>query len=456
METQEKSFFETLSQAISKSITLKLLAIFILMVMLMIPMAFIMELINEREALRQSAITEVSGRWANEQLVYGPILTVPFNRQVTEDGKVKTIREEAHILPSLLEANARIEPQTLHRGIYEVVVYDSKVYFSGSFDGIANYLDGIEPNEVLWDEAFLTIHISDLRGIKDKVLVNWRGNEIQVEPGTLIPGIISSGITVNNVLEQDPASDVYAFTFQLHLQGSRHLGFVPLGRETQVGISSGWRDPSFSGSFLPDSRTVNEEGFSATYKVLELNRNYPQFWTGNQNAGSLRSSAFGVDLLLPMNDYQKSMRSAKYALLAISLTFLTFFLVEIFNRKKVHPFQYILIGLALVLFYTLLVSISEHTSFDIAYIISSASVIAMIGLYARSILQNPGQAAILVFVLILIYTFVYITLQIQDYALLIGSLGLAAILAFTMYITRNINWYELSSMRKADSSLNQF
>ena len=223
METQEKSLFETISQAISKSITLKLLSIFILMVMLMIPMAFIMELINERESLRQSVISEVSGRWANEQLVYGPLLTIPFNRLITEDGKVKTVREEAHILPSLLEATARIEPQTLHRGIYEVVVYDSKVSFSGSFDGIASYLEGIESAELLWDEAFLTVHISDLRGIKDKVLVSWRGNEIQVEPGTLIPNIIGSGITVNDIMEQDQASESHSFSFQLHLQGSRHL-----------------------------------------------------------------------------------------------------------------------------------------------------------------------------------------------------------------------------------------
>jgi len=455
METQEKSFFETLSQAISKSITLKLLSIFILMVMLMIPMAFIMELINERETLRQSAVAEVSGRWANEQLVYGPILTIPFNRQVTEDGKINIIREEAHLLPALLKADGRVDPQTLHRGIYEVVVYDSDVSFSGNFEGIAKYFEGFDSDEVLWDEAFLTIHISDLRGIKDKVLFNWNGNEIQVEPGTLIPNIVSSGITVNNVLEQDPGSEPYSFSFRLHLQGSRNLGFVPLGRETQVTLASGWRDPSFSGSFLPDERTVNDEGFSASYKILELNRNYPQFWTGDQNSGSLQNSSFGVDLLLPMNDYQKSMRSAKYALLAISLTFLTFFLVEIFNRKKVHPFQYVLVGLALVLFYTLLISISEHTGFDTAYLIASASVITMIGLYSLAILKNPKQVAILVFVLVLTYSFVYITLQIQDYALLIGSIGLTAILAFTMYITRNINWYDLSSMQQSDSPVNE-
>jgi inner membrane protein len=456
METQEKSFFETLNQAISKSITLKLISIFILMVMLMIPMAFIMELIQERENLRQSAITEVSGRWANDQLVYGPVLTIPFHKQVIEEGKAKTIREEAHILPSHLKADARVDPQTLHRGIYDVVVYDSNISFSGSFEDIGKYIHGIDHYEMLWEEAFLTVHISDLRGIKDEVQVNWNGNLIQVEPGTLIPYLVGSGITVSHIFGQNPGNEAHSFSFDLHLQGSRHLGFAPLGRETHLFMTSGWRDPSFSGSFLPDNRTVNEEGFSATYKILELNRNYPQSWTGNQNAGSLRSSAFGVDLLLPMNDYQKSMRSAKYALLAISLTFLTFFLVEIFNRKKIHPFQYILIGLALVLFYTLLISISEHTNFDIAYVIASASVIAMIGLYARSILQNPRQAATLVFVLILTYTFVYITLQIQDYALLIGTIGLTLILAFTMYITRNINWYELSSLKKADSSISMF
>lgn len=182
-----------------------------------------------------------------------------------------------------------------------------------------------------------------------------------------------------------------------------------------------------------------------------LNRNYPQFWVGNRNIENIEKSAFGVDLLLPMDDYQKAMRSAKYALLAISLTFLTFFLIEIFNKKKVHPFQYILIGLSLCLFYTLLVSISEYANFNIAYLISCISVISMIGLYTKSILNNFKQTIMLLLILSLTYTFVFITLQVQDYALLIGSIGLTAILAFTMYITRNINWYELNSAGIPDS-----
>ncbi len=452
METHEKSFIETISHFIRQSVTLKLVSIFILMLLLMIPMEFVRSLISERDALRESAIKEVSDKWANEQYLYGPILTIPYNKQVLEDGKTRSVREEVHILPSMLTVDANVEPQSLYRGIYKVVVYDSKVSFKGSFTGLEDYLADLNQYELLWNEAFLTINISDLRGIKDKVEVTWNGTAIPVEPGSKIPELVTSGITVNNIITDVPVANVFDFSFDLHLQGSQYLGFIPLGKETNVKLASNWQDPSFSGSFLPDDRTVNEKGFSATYKILELNRNYPQFWTANQHFQSMQNSAFGVDLLLPANDYQKATRSAKYALLAIALTFLTFFLVEIFNKKRVHPFQYVLIGLSLVLFYTLLISISEHSNFDLAYFISSVSVITMIGLYSKTILNNLKQTIVLVMVLCLTYLFVYITLQIQDYALLIGSVGLTSILALTMYITRKVNWYDLSSIKKGDSS----
>lgn len=448
---QEKSFIENLSRAIRKSVSVKLCSIFILTLILMIPMSFIKSLINERDVLRRSTIDEVSNKWANEQHVYGPILTIPFTKTILVDGVPKEIREKAHILPSLLNIDGKVSPQSLHRGIYEVVVYDSKISFSGGFDNLDKYINELKGYDVFWEEAFLTVNISDLRGIKEKVIITWNGNEQHVEPGTNIPGLINSGITVNNIFKEKPENSSVDFSFSLQLQGSQYLGFIPLGKETNATLTSDWQDPSFSGSFLPDERIVNEEGFSAEYKILELNRNYPQFWIGNRNIKNIESSAFGVDLLLPMNDYQKAMRSAKYALLAIVLTFLTFFLVEIFNKKEVHPFQYILVGFALCLFYTLLVSITEHTNFDVAYIISSISVITIIGFYAKSILADIKQTIVLVLILCLTYIFVYITLQVQDYALLIGSVGLTAILSFTMYITRNINWYDLSTVKKSNS-----
>lgn len=452
MESQQKTVIESIGQYIRQSVTLKLLTIFILMLLLMIPVAFVLELIRERDNMRQLAINEVSDKWANAQHVYGPVLTLPFNKQVLEDEKVKTVREEAHLLPSLLGINATVEPRLLHRGIYEVAVYDSEVSFTGNFSEMDEYISELGKIELLWNEAFLTIGISDLRGIKEKVLLNWNGQDMKVEPGTHIPWLVQSGITVNNLFDKVRDTGTFQFSFKLHLQGSHHLGFIPMGKETFVELTSDWKDPSFSGSFLPDERTVNEEGFTASYQVLELNRNYPQFWIGQQNAAGVQNSAFGVDLLLPGNDYQKAMRSAKYALLIVSLTFLTFFLVEVFSKQSVHPFQYILVGLALVLFYVLLISLSEHISFHFAYLIAGLAVLAMTGLYAMSILRKSSQSVILATVLSLSYMFVYVILQIQDYALLVGSVGLTAVLAFTMYITRKINWYNLSSLNKAGSA----
>ncbi|MGF1584428.1 MAG: cell envelope integrity protein CreD [Bacteroidales bacterium] len=448
METHAKNYLENIGQSIKRSVTLKLLSIFVLMMLLMIPVSFVRSLIQERETLKQETINEVSGKWANEQYVYGPILTIPLEMKVIEDDKIRTVHSQAHILPSKLMINGSVAPKSLRRGIYEVVVYDSHLSFSGQFEDVSKYLSELKEYEAFPEDAFLTINISDLRGIKETVVVKWNDQQKEVEPGSNILQLVSSGITVKNIL-QPAGLNFYDFSFGLQLQGSQFLGFIPLGKETSVHLTSDWKDPSFSGSFLPEDRNVTEDGFIADWQVLELNRNYPQFWIGDSKSQDMQNSSFGVTLLMPANDYQKSMRSAKYALLAISLTFLTFFLVEIFNQGRMHPFQYILIGLALVLFYTLLVSISEHSSFNFAYLISSVSIISIIGLYARSILRNTRHTIALVIILGFTYTFVYITLQVQDYALLIGSIGLTSILAFTMYITRNINWYELSSSKES-------
>jgi len=444
MKTENKNYLELLGQSIKRSVTLKLISIFILMLLLLIPLSFVESMIQERQTLRQDAITEVSSKWGNNQEVYGPILTIPVSKRVAVEDDIKTIRDEIHILPSDLDVKGEVMPKTLRRGIYEVVVYDAQLAFSGRFDSLNNYMSEFSDFEIHYEEAFLTIQISDLRGIKEKVVVKWNGSDNEVTPGSTINSIIASGVTVKQIFKSNPEV-LNRFSFNLNLQGSQFLGFVPLGKETRVNINSNWQDPGFTGAFLPNEREVSETGFQAQWKVLELNRNYPQHWRGNKNMNELQKSMFGVNLLLPANDYQKSMRSAKYALLAISLTFLTFFLVEIFNRKKLHPFQYILIGLALVLFYTLLISISEHTNFNLAYLISSVIIISIIALYARAILKSVKQTTILVVILCFTYTFVFVTLQLQDYALLIGSLGLTVILAFTMYITRKINWYTLSS-----------
>jgi inner membrane protein len=316
-----------------------------------------------------------------------------------------------------------------------------------SFDGHFNLDKSIDKNnlkKICVDQAFLTIGITDLRGIEDDIILNWNNQKLKVQPGSKIADIIDSGITIDLPNLNEDEEKIFAFHFTLNLQGSQSLEFIPVGNTTEVHLTSNWNSPRFDGNFLPDTRDVSETGFFADWKILQLNRNIPQSWISGQQKDNMSTTAFGVDLLIALDDYQKTMRSAKYAVMTIALTFLIFFIVEILNSRKIHPFQYTLVGLALSLFYVLLISISEHTNFNIAYSISTVAIVSMISLYSMSVFKTKKFTLILTSTLISIYGFLFITLQLEDYALLMGSIGLTLILAATMYFTRKINWYNLN------------
>jgi inner membrane protein len=226
------------------------------------------------------------------------------------------------------------------------------------------------------------------------------------------------------------------------------LLFSPVGEETTVQLQSEWPNPSFAGSFLPVNREVSSDGFQSEWNVLHLNRNFPQQWKGANK--ELTSAAFGVDLLLPVDEYRKTMRTAKYAIMFIALTFLTFFMIELLSGKMIHPVQYLLIGFALLIFYTLLLSISEYLVFGIAYLIASAAIILLITVYSYKVLSDGRKTAVVFGVLSLLYGYLYILFQLQDYALLLGSLGLFIVLSLVMYLTRSIDWFEVMGNEKAD------
>ncbi len=438
--TTENSPIEKVNNWIKNSVMLKLMTITILMLLLLIPTSMIKSIISEREDLNNLASADVSSKWAQSQEINGPVLSIPvlYENLVTKS----IITRYWHILPNTLNINSTIEPKQLRRGIYEVVVYGSEIEFFGDFQ-IPDLIDQNNLKEIRYEEAFLTVGISDLRGIQNNVKLKWGDQDLGVEPGSKISDLIHSGITIYTPLD-GKTEKLLPFEFNLDLQGSRNMSFVPIGSTTNVEVSSSWASPSFGGNFLPDEREVNENGFLATWNVLQLNRNYPQSWVGSENAKSLRASAFGVNLILPLDDYQKSMRSAKYAVMTIALTFLVFFLVEILNKRKIHPFQYALVGLALCLFYTLLVSISEHSNFNFAYGISTIGIVTMISLYSLSVFKVRKLSILLIATLAGIYGFLFVTIQLADYALLLGSLGLTIILGLTMYFTRKVNWYDIN------------
>ena len=431
-------------ERIKNSVSIKIATITVLVIILLIPMSMIKSIIKERELQREKAIKEVSNKWAGNQTVLGPVLTIPVIYEVSPNLVPNNqVTKYIHILPEKINYKTKIEPKKLNRGIYEIVVYQSDLRTNGTFTlpDLTAYNDA---KEIQLDKAFVSVGISDLKGIKNQLSLNWNGENKKIEPGSKV-NFINSGISIpiNNL--STIQNKILPFNMDMKLQGSQSLSFIPVGNSTKVEIESPWDSPSFFGNFLPDDREISKEGFHANWNVLELNRNFSQVWTSDTSQDiKMKNSKFGVDLKLPMDDYQKTMRSAKYAIMTLALTFITFFLVEVLNKRKIHPLQYILIGAALCIFYILLISISEHSNFNFAYLISSTAVILLITLYSFSVVKKLPISALISFMLMIIYGFVFVILQLADYALLMGSIGLVLILGLTMFFTRNINWYTIN------------
>ncbi|MBN1250990.1 MAG: cell envelope integrity protein CreD [Bacteroidales bacterium] len=443
MIDQDKSFFEKLNIWVRNSLTIRLLSIGFMILILLIPASMIESLISERQYRNDDAKREVSAIWGEIQTISGPVLTVPFKKSyVNEKKEIYTQTEYAHFLPENLAIESVIEPEKRHRGIYDVVVYTTDLKFSGKFNK-TNFDDwNIPDKDILWKEAYLAVGITDMRGIKNEMKLNFDKNVFPFNPGLENNDVISTGVSTRiNISENNEIEN--EFTFNIKLRGSEELYFIPVGKTTEINMKSIWSNPSFQGAYLPENHNITKDGFDANWKVLHLNRNYPQKWLGSQY--QIANSAFGVSLIIPVDHYQKSMRSAKYAIMIISFTFLIFFFVEVLNKKRIHPIQYLLVGLALIIFYALLLAISEHLNFNIAYAISSIATISLITLYSKSIFKDNLQTAITGLTLIILYVFIYITLQLQDYALLMGSIGLFIVMAIVMYLSKKINWYSFAS-----------
>jgi inner membrane protein len=449
-EKQNPSFFQR-NAAIVKG-----LIIGTLILLLLIPTSFINSLINERQFRKISAIEEISSKWGKDQQFLGPILKVPYFKYLKKEklnakGKKEIeqtrLIEYAYFFPDNLSISGEILPEKRSRGIYDVIVYRSKLNFSGNFKTLAfDKLDILEEN-IIWNNANVLLSISDFRGIDNEVGLSWNNKTSNFSAGAQLNvdnqngaqnyACINTPVGIENGGKKENV-----FSFSINLKGSESLYFIPTGKTTMLNLHSTWANPSFEGAFLPDKRKVSKDGFAANWKILHLNRDFPQQWSDTAPS-SLRDSSFGVKLITPNDDYQKTSRSSKYAILIISLTFLGFFFIEIFIRKKLHPFNYILIGLALCIYYTLLISISEFFNFNSSYFIATILTLGLIFLYSKSIFGQNKSAYIITILMLILYGFIFVIIQLEDTALLIGSIGLFIILALTMFVSRKIDWQKI-------------
>jgi inner membrane protein len=428
------------------SVFVKLLFVGLLILILLIPLMMVENLVYERQSRHKSVIHEVSELWGHSQTLIGPILTIPY-RSFWKDSEGKTHSQlnKAQFLPSEFKVDGDIIPEIRSRGIFDVVVYRANITVTGTFPHPDLGRWKISKEHILWEEATFSIGISDTRGIRNALFLNWDKDKMEFLSGAGNNGFFHKGLHVRLPQLATADNTPHTFKFDVSFNGNERLDFVPVGKKTTVNLSASWPDPSFDGAFLPIRHDISNTGFHAKWQVSHLGRSYPQYWTTqNRPEIDFYSTDFGVRLLLPVDFYQKSERSVKYGILFILLTFTIFFLFEVLNPLRIHPLQYLMVGFALCLFYVLLLSISEHLGFTVAYLIACASTIVLTMAYASKALQSFGRAGIMALVLSGLYGYLYVLLHLQDYALLFGAVGLFLILASVMYITRNIDWYAVN------------
>jgi inner membrane protein len=437
-------------------ILVKVVVIGIITLALMIPSVMIHELVRERSNRKATVINEVSSKWGQLQTIAGPYISVPYYEEIKKTGSASEWREHTlYYFPKTLSINGSLTPVVRKRSIFEVMLYESELRLTGHFDQPDLQALLIAPSNMIWQKATLHLGITDLSGI---------GNEVNMKTGdTLFPMTASVPAAIQfpnglmtNLPSEKAAGPGFDFEIALSLKGSQGIYFIPVANQTNVALTSSWPSPKFEGQFLPDSSEISKEGFKANWKILDINRQISQYWTESTLqpllpavASRYRSSGdmtgdhhatLGVELIDPVDHYTKNERTVKYAFLLITLTFVVYFFCEVLKKQKVHPLQYGLVGAALVIFFILLLSFSEYIGFDPAYFISSLSTIILITLYSRTIFTEKRYAGLVGGLLLLQFGFIYIILQLEDFALLAGSIALFAIIALIMYLTRNVKW----------------
>ncbi len=428
---------------IKQSISLKLLIVIVLSLLLLIPSLMVIILIKEREETKSDAINEITSKWGQEQTITGPVLVVPYST-------INNSEYYFHILPNDLKIDGKLIPIPKHRGIYNVILYSSQINITGTFKP-EDFIDLPDSyNEIRWEDARLVMGITDLKGLNNIMTLKWNDEIHEFSPGSDKCSMFQSGLYSKIPID---TKKEYIFSMDLKLNGSEAIYFTPVGNSSTITLSSTWNTPSFDGATLPSPSEVNDSGFTATWPSIELNRNFPQ---KSSYDGSISYSEYqksGVKLLLPVDTYQKSTRSVKYAFLFIILTFLIIFFSEITGKKRVHPIQYLITGLALVIFYSLLIALAEHIGFNLAYLVSSLVIISMISFYMQSIFKQIKTTIIVLVLLALLYTYLFTILQIADYALLLGNIGLVIILGLVMFFSKKVDWYGDQNSDKISSGV---
>ncbi|MES2819572.1 MAG: cell envelope integrity protein CreD [Pseudomonadota bacterium] len=445
----------------NRNLLLKLGAIALLILLLMIPILLIDGVIEERQGLRDQVLQDIARSSSYSQQLTGPLIVVPYRKTVREwtfdKASQQRVLEEKQLsgrlyfLPESFVLNGDVSTEVRSRGIYQARLYHANSAISGHFE-LPQQL-GISEDfaDYRFDQPLLAFGISDIRGIGNALKLRLNGQSLNFQPGTQV-SLLGNGVHAPLPVLDGLAPVRLDYAFDLNLQGSEQLNITPVGRDSQVALKSAWPHPSFSGEFLPVEREIGAQGFTARWQTSFFATNLEealQECVDSQACAAFGDRTFGVSFIDPVDQYLKSDRAIKYALLFIALTFAGFFLFEVLKRLAVHPIQYGLVGLSLALFYLLLLSLAEHLGFGLAYGLSAGACVLLIGFYVSHVLHSWARGLGFTTALAALYGLLYGLLSAEDYALLMGSLLVFGLLSCVMVLTRKLDWYGIG---KADGA----
>ena len=429
-----------------------------LILVLTIPLLLVWGLIGEREQRADGVTQSVAQEWGGSQYIDGPLLIVPYTvKRVTGEADKRVeelIEKRAVFLPKMLKISGKATTKVLHRSIYDVAVYTSFLDFEGSFAAPDIGEVVADAQAVRWRDAVLAVAVSDVSGLKEAASLNIDGSEaLSFEPSIGVPATRVDGIHVRlasaaKLFAPGAAPDAaptglngFDFKFSLTLNGSSELTFAPVAQQTTVALTSDWRDPSFMGAFLPNDRVLNPASFAARWQIPHLARSVPQSWSlSDQELERMHPYAFGVRFIVPVDFYQLVSRAAKYAMMFLATAFMAVFLLEIGSPRHVHPVQYLFVGLTMIFFYVLLLSLAEQIGFLWSYLIAAVATGGLLSLYVWRAQQSLNKGLVMAGVFFVLYGLLYLILQMEDYALLAGAIAGFVMLAVVMFSTLHVDW----------------
>jgi len=440
------------------NLSIKLAIIAFVTMLLVIPLNMISGKIFERSQFLEQAKKSVSQSWTGKQKVMSALIVIPYNahhkvnvvNKVTKEQtiNVNKVAKQKFVIPDKITIVSTIANDVRSKGIYKIPVYTTNLEISGEIlpSTLQAALKAIEKeaNGGSIGTPYLTTTVSDPRGINSIPTLQWQDKQISFKPGSkLLKNNNGLHVPLPNI-NLRPIKSI-KFNFQLELRGMEAISFIPIGKEAEINVSSTWPHPQFIGSFLPISREISEEGYQAVWKITSFASNITDKINKCEYGAceSLFNSHFGVKHIEAVDVYLQSERSVKYGMLFIGLSFITFFIFEVIMKLPIHPIQYTLVGFAIATFYLLLISLSEHINFLLAYIIASVCCTSLLLSYLRYVLAGYKKALAFSAILLILYTVLYVIISAEDLALVMGALLTFTSLAIVMFATRNINWYEV-------------